>query len=191
MSNKKILLASKSPRRRDLLKALGFIFETLTLDIDETYPLDLKSSKVANFIAQKKMKALLPQLNQQIGISADTTVILDDKILQKPYSKIEAYDMLNRLSGRRHLVNTAVYISDIEKKTHAYSDLTKVFFKKLNPKEIEHYISTGQAFDKAGAYGIQDWIGMIGIEKIEGSYYTAMGLPLHWCYKTLKKIMDY
>ena len=189
MSNKKILLASKSPRRRDLLEALGFVFETLTLNIDETYPSNLKPSKVADFIAKEKMKALLPQLNRRIGISADTTVILDDKVLQKPSNKTEAHDMLSRLSGRSHLVNSAVCISDTKGILHTYSDLTKVFFKKLHSKDIENYILTEQAFDKAGAYGIQDCIGMIGVERIEGSYYTVMGLPLHWCYETLKKIM--
>ena len=183
-----LLLGSNSPRRQALLNNLGFSFETCPLDIDESYPIDLPVSEVAAFIAERKLEALLPRLSKDtIGLTADTTVILKNTILQKPADARAAQTMLTCLSGQKHTVNTAVAIH-YRGKTYRHSAYAEVVFKTLAPPTIAKYIGMGLCYDKAGGYGIQDWIGMVGVERIEGDYYTILGLPTSWCYEVLNAL---
>lgn len=184
--NNKLILASKSPRRQQLLKEAGFDFMVKTLDTEESYPETLAASNVAKFLAKKKAEGFIPILKDgETVITADTVVILNDEILGKPTNHAEARAMLEALSGQQHQVTTAVCIASRDKIV-AFDDTTVVYFKQLSKEEIEYYIEKYQPFDKAGAYGIQEWIGMIGIQKIEGSYFTVMGLPMHLVYEALK-----
>ncbi len=184
--NYKLILASKSPRRQQLLKEAGFDFVVKTLDTDESYPETLEVNAVASFLAKKKAEAFIPTLeDDEAVITADTVVILEDKILGKPKNHIEAKAMLKALSGQQHCVITGVCIAS-KSKTMVFDDTTLVHFRSLSEKEIDYYIEKYQPFDKAGAYGIQEWIGMIGIQKIEGSYFTVMGLPTHLVYEELE-----
>ncbi len=183
---KKLILASQSPRRKELLKGLGFDFEVRTKDTGEDFPEDLNPSEVAGYLSAKKAAAFAKEIGpEEILLASDTVVILEGKILGKPSDKEEAYEMLSRLSGKQHLVTTAVTFLTLERNL-TLSDTAKVYFKKLSNTEIEYYISNFKPFDKAGAYGIQEWIGFIGVEKIEGSYFTVMGLPIHLVYAVLK-----
>ena len=184
--NHSLILASKSPRRQQLLKEAGFDFTVKTLDTDESYPETLAASAVARFLAEKKAKAFMPILaDHESVITADTIVILHDRILGKPEDHFEAKAMLQALSGQQHQVTTGVCIASKTKKV-VFDDTATVYFKQLSEREIDHYIEKYKPFDKAGAYGIQEWIGMIGIEKIEGSYFTVMGLPTHKVYEALE-----
>lgn len=183
----KLILASKSPRRQQLLKEAGYDFVVKTLDTDESYPDTLAVHDVASYLAKKKAEAFIPILeDHETVITADTVVILNDEILGKPANSEEAKTMLEALSGQQHQVTTAVCIASRDKIV-AFDDTTVVYFKQLSKEEIEYYIEKYQPFDKAGAYGIQEWIGMIGIQKIEGSYFTVMGLPTHLVYEALKR----
>ena len=181
--NKKIILASKSPRRQELLKGLGISFEIKTKKIDEDFPNTIDASNVAAFLAQKKAKTFELSIDE-ILITSDTTVLLTDRILNKPQNTEEAIEMLKSLSGKPHKVCTGVCIKSIEKEV-LFSDFTSVTYKPLSTDEIEYYIKHFKPFDKAGSYGIQEWIGFIGIEKIEGCYYNVMGLPLSKLYQEL------
>ena len=181
--NKKIILASKSPRRQELLKGLGLSFEIKTKEIDEDFPNTIDASNVAAFLAQKKAEAFELSIDE-ILITSDTTVLLTDRILNKPQNTEEAIEMLQSLSGNTHEVCTGVCIKSTNKEV-TFSDFTSVTFKQLSLNEIEYYIKHFQPFDKAGSYGIQEWIGFVGIEKIEGCYYNVMGLPLSKLYQEL------
>lgn len=183
LTNKKIILASKSPRRQELLKGLGLSFEIKTKVIDEYFPNTIDVSDVALFLAQKKAEAYEISIDE-ILITSDTTVLLTDRILNKPQNTEDVIEMLQSLSGKTHKVCTGVYIKSTDKEV-AFSDFTSVTFKPLSLDEIEYYIKHFNPFDKAGSYGIQEWIGFIGIEKIEGCYYNVMGLPLSKLYQEL------
>ena len=183
LTEKKIILASKSPRRQELLKGLGLSFKIKTKEINEDFPNSIDNSDVAAFLAKKKAESFALS-NDEIIITSDTTVLLTNRILNKPQNTEEALRMLQRLSGKTHEVCTGVCIKSIEKEI-IFSEFTSVTFKLLSLDEIEYYIKHFQPYDKAGSYGIQEWIGFIGVEKIEGCYYNVMGLPVSKLYQKL------
>lgn len=182
-----ILLASKSPRRKELLSQLRIPFNTVVLGgIDESYPAGIKTEHVPEYIACKKAEAYIQKFHDnELIITADTLVILGDHILGKPQNDKEAFEMISNLSGKVHKVITGVSVSSKEKSI-TFSDITEVKFTNLTNKEIEYYVNNFQPLDKAGSYGIQEWIGCVGVEWIKGSYYNVMGLPLHKLYEHLK-----
>lgn len=182
---KKIILASNSPRRRQLLSDAGYQFKAINTDFDETFPDDLEPQDVAVHLAKSKNAHYREQFKDEILITADTIVVLDKTLLGKPQNHEEAKDMLQQLSGGIHQVITGVCVSD-QTKTHTCYGTTMVFFDYLSEDEITYYIEKAQPFDKAGAYGIQDWIGLTRIKKIEGSYFNVMGLPVNDLYNLLK-----
>ncbi|MCZ8356279.1 MAG: Maf family protein [Cyclobacteriaceae bacterium] len=180
-----IILGSSSPRRQYLMQQAGFEFTIHKPDVDENFPDDMPVHNVAKYLAEKKANALQPFIVNHIVVTADTVVIVDKNILNKPADFNEAFDMLQMLSGRTHHVRTGVCIT-FQKVKVLFDDVTVVTFSKLTKKEIEYYIHQHKPFDKAGAYGAQDFIGMIAIEKIEGSYFNVMGLPIHKVYQQIK-----
>lgn len=186
----RIILASGSPRRQEFFKNLGLDFEIQLKPVKEEYPPRLTHFEISNYLAQLKAlpfkKELLPN---DILITSDTIVWNDDTALGKPRDENEAFSILKSLSNRTHEVITSVCFTttNFEKTLH---NITKVTFKKLSDEEIDFYIKTYKPFDKAGAYGIQEWIGQIGVTKIEGSYFNVMGLPVHLVYKTLNTIAE-
>lgn len=183
----RIILASKSPRRRKLLAQLGFEFEIRTKDVPEDYPVEILPYKVPEYLAEKKADAFKEELkDNEILITADTDVILNGQILGKPKDFEEAKSLLQELSGQVHEVTTGVCLMTLDKKV-SFSVSTQVYFYDLQEKDIEFYIKKYRPFDKAGSYGIQEWIGMVGIEKINGCYYNVVGLPLPKLYRTLKE----
>lgn len=173
----KIVLASQSPRRKHLLEAAELSFDIIIADIDETPPTNIPAEKVPEHLAQQKTVAIEAQVHDAIIIAADTIVLVDNKILGKPANEQEAIATLEALSGRSHKVITGVCMQK-GAKSISFSATTEVFFRELQRSEIEHYVAKYQPYDKAGAYAIQEWIGMIGIEKIVGDYYNVMGLPI-------------
>lgn len=175
---KSITLASQSPRRKELLSLLDYDFNVEVRQTDEVYPDELNTEDVAEYLANLKASAFSNIDENQIIITADTVVILGEKILGKPKDEAEAKHMLKSLSDRSHLVVSGVCIKSKDK-TISFSNKTKVFFKELKDSEIEYYVKTYKPFDKAGSYGIQEWIGAVGITKIEGSYFNVVGLPIH------------
>lgn len=184
----KIILSSQSPRRQELLKNIGISYDVVVKkDVDESYPSTLNTIEVAEYLANKKLTAYQDLINEKsLIITADTIVIKDNEILGKPSSYDDAFSMIKKLSGSEHIVATGVALASQTKKI-SFTATTSVHFSILSDQEIHHYISTCNPFDKAGSYGIQEWIGYIGIEKIEGSFYNVMGLPLQKLYKELKK----
>jgi septum formation protein len=183
----KLILGSKSPRRKELLASIGMQFEIRTKETDENYPETLPIDQVAEYIAQKKADDLIEDLkDDEILLCADTTVQIDNILLGKPKDASEASKILSLLSGRTHVVTTGVVIASNEMEL-SFSVKTEVTFKPLSMDEIEYYIETYQPFDKAGSYGIQEWIGYIGIQKINGSYNNVVGLPTHEVYQALQK----
>ncbi|MEN8138472.1 MAG: Maf family nucleotide pyrophosphatase [Bacteroidota bacterium] len=183
-SKKKILLASGSPRRQQFFRELGLSFEIRLKEIDESYPDNLKREEIAIYISEKKAGAFNDLDQDEILVTSDTIVWLENVALGKPVNKEDAFEMLKRLSGKSHEVITAFTIKSKDKKLSDFS-ITKVNFKDLSDEEIEFYIENYQPYDKAGAYGIQEWIGLIGIDKIEGSYFNVVGLPVNKLYKRL------
>jgi septum formation protein len=179
-----LILASSSPRRQYLMKEAGFEFTVEKPDVEETFPGEMPVDQVAKYLAAKKADSFRPKIHDEIIVTADTVVILSNKILNKPADAEEAFQMLSDLSGRTHLVITGVSIFSKEKE-ETFDDTTEVTFKKLSKEEIEFYVTNYKPFDKAGAYGAQDWIGMVAIEKIVGSYFNVMGLPIHKVYTHL------
>ena len=175
----KYILASNSPRRKELLAGLGLDFEVRVIDgIDESYPASLPAADVAQYIAEKKAAAYKPSLKaDELIITADTVVIVGDDILGKPKDEADAVRMLRAISGRAHQVTTGVCLLTSGKQ-RSFSVTTDVTFKLLTDDEIHHYIKNYHPFDKAGAYGIQEWIGYIGVTGLNGSYYNVMGLPV-------------
>jgi len=186
-----IIMASRSSRRHAILRQLDIHFRISPLDVEETYPEDLAVEKVAEYISNLKVQAFpLEKMNDHsLVISADTVVIIDDVILGKPRDETEAKKMLNLLSGKSHQVITGVSLKS-KNKTTSFSSVTQVHFKELSKEEIDYYIDEYQPFDKAGAYGIQEWIGKIGVEWIEGSFYNVMGLPIQMLYREMCKFTD-
>ena len=183
----KIVLASNSPRRKELLAGLGMPFEVRVLDgIDESYPSELPVSEVALYIAGLKANTYRDSLApDELIITADTVVIVNDEILGKPTDEADAVRMLRELSGCTHQVTTGVCLLTAEKERR-FSVTTDVTFKQLTDEEICHYVNSYKPFDKAGAYGIQEWIGYIGVTGLHGSYYNVMGLPVQRIYSELK-----
>ena len=184
---KNIILASKSPRRQNLLKELGFDFVIKTKEIEEIYPPELQRENVAVFLSELKASAFIDDLKENdLIITSDTIVCLGDEIIGKPKRREDAIKMLGKLSGNKHEVITAVTLLSKEKQ-HTFYEETEVYFKSLTTPEIEYYVDNYQPFDKAGSYGIQEWIGYVGIEKIIGSYFNVMGLPVKRVYEELIK----
>jgi septum formation protein maf len=188
IKNYKLILASASPRRQQLMKDAGLTFEVRLKKIVEDYPKDLPLEKVPEYLSKVKAEAFREELQpDEVLVTADTVVCIHGKILGKPASRAEAISMLRELSGNRHLVVTGVSVTTKTKQI-SFSALTNVFFKELSDEEIEYYVDVYKPFDKAGAYGIQEWIGYIGIERIEGSFYNVMGLPVQKLYETLRML---
>ena len=182
-----VILASQSPRRQNLLKELGVEFKIEVAGVDEQYPSELGMTAIPEFLAELKANAFLNKMkSNDMLITADTIVWKDDQVLGKPENREDAIRILNVLSGSQHQVITGMCVQTMEKK-YCFHAVTEVWFDKLSQEEIESYVDTFQPYDKAGAYGIQEWIGYIGIRKIEGSFYNVMGLPLHKLYQFLKK----
>lgn len=182
----KLLLASNSPRRKELLSGLGYGFDVINIDTDESYPENLPIAEIAEFISNKKAEACVIKPDEII-LTADTIVALNNEILLKPKSREEAFQMLKNLSGQMHQVYTAFTIKTAQVQISRTSK-TEVEFTEFSDKEINFYIENFKPFDKAGSYGIQEWIGMAGIKSISGSYYSVMGLPTDSVYQELKKI---
>lgn len=182
--NRPLILASNSPRRQQLMRDAGFEFTVQVKDTNEDFPETMPAEEVPAFLARKKAEAFRDELKNQIILTADTIVVIDDEILNKPKDTIQATQMLKKLSGKQHQVITGVCIMTTEH-TETFIDIAQVFFRELTDWEIDYYIKTCKPFDKAGAYGVQDFIGMVGIPRMEGSYFTVMGLPVHKVYEAL------
>ncbi len=180
-----LILATSSPRRQHLMKEAGYHFQVVPPAHDEKFPHFMPAEIVPRYLAEEKAKPFLNKMNDEIVITADTVVILKGQILNKPAGRDDAILMLSRLVGRTHRVITAVCLLSRDKQD-LFDDMTKVTFARLSTEEIEYYVDTCKPFDKAGAYGAQDWLGMIGIERIQGSYFTVMGMPMHKVYSHLR-----
>lgn len=182
-----LILGSNSPRRQELLKSLGFTFLNKPINADESFPIDLLAEEIPLYLAEKKADAYADDLkDDEILITADTIVWCEGKVFNKPANFVEGKKMLETLSGKMHEVFTGVCLKSGNKQTTFY-DVSKVYFKKLKPEEIEYYLINYTPYDKAGGYGVQDWLGYIGIDKIEGSFYNVMGLPVKELYEELMK----
>jgi len=182
-----LILASKSPRRQYLLKELGLEFEVRTKEVEESFPSNLKAQEIPLYLCEKKADAFDEEINENtIVITADTIVWVEGQVLNKPENYDDAVRMLKMLSGKMHEVYTGVCLK-AKHKTKSFYSLTKVYFKTLSQQEIEFYINNFNPYDKAGAYGAQEWIGYIAVEKIEGSYFNVMGLPVKELYEELLK----
>lgn len=187
LKNYNVILASGSPRRQQFFKDLDINFTIQLKEVEEIYPKELKGSEITDFLANLKASAFTNLSENDLLITSDTIVWLDNKALGKPKNYEEAFKMLHNLSGKKHEVITSISI----KKKHFHkiiNDITTVFFKELTDEEINYYIKNYKPFDKAGAYGIQEWIGFIAIQKIQGSYFNVVGLPVHKLYKELMNI---
>ena len=187
----KIILASNSPRRKELLAGIDVNFELRVLkNIDESYPSDLPTKEIAEYISKKKAAAYLETMAaDELVITADTIVVLGDEVMGKPHDDADAHRMLRELSGRTHQVITGVTLTTHERQ-HSFSVETDVTFKELSDEEIDYYVRTYQPMDKAGAYGIQEWIGHVGVTALKGSYFNVMGLPVQRIYEALKRFAN-
>ncbi|MHC1705362.1 MAG: Maf family nucleotide pyrophosphatase [Tenuifilaceae bacterium] len=187
----RLILASKSPRRQQLLRELGLDFDIRANgDDDEVYPEGLSMIEIPIFLAQHKAKSLLKDLkDNEILITSDTIVWCDGRVIGKPADSNDAFRILSLLSGNKHTVVTGVCLSS-NKSSSCFYATTDVFFRKLTDEEIWYYINKFKPFDKAGAYGVQEWIGFIGVERIEGSYYNVMGLPVQKLYIELQQFIN-
>ena len=183
----KVILASNSPRREELLKGIDIDFEVKTLpDIDESYPNGLLKEEIAEFVSTNKAKSYISSLSEdEMLITADTIVLLDEKVFGKPINKEEAKQMLHTLSGKTHKVITGVCLTTTTKQT-SFSATSNVEFGELTDSEIEYYVEHYSPLDKAGAYGVQEWIGYVAVKHIDGSYYNIMGLPIHRLYHEIR-----
>ena len=185
--NGTIYLGSQSPRRQQLLGEMGAVFEVVTLpDLEEIYPKSLTSREVPVYLASHKSRSLWEQVEDKNGvlITADTVVAIGERILEKPDDRAHAIQMLTELSGITHAVVTGVTLKTAQK-TISFSDTTQVTFRRLSLPEIEFYVDNYKPFDKAGAYGIQEWIGLVGVSRINGSYFNVVGLPVEKLYREL------
>jgi len=191
LSKYDIVLASASPRRKYLLEQMGLDFEVIVKDVQEIYPSAYSPMEVAAHLSELKASVFFSDelLPNKLLITADTVVAINDEILGKPNSRDEAFEMLEKLSANEHEVITGVCLRTIEK-LYSFTVGTRVFFKKLSNEEIDYYITNFLPFDKAGAYGIQEWIGHAAIERIDGSYFNVMGLPTHQLYEELLKFTE-
>lgn len=185
-----LILASGSPRRQELLKTLGIDFEIRLKPVDEIYPNHLSYSEISDFLAQLKAEPFKEELlPQDILLTSDTIVWFENEALGKPRSPEDAFIMIKAMSGNQHEVITSVCLTTTSKQI-TVNDITKVTFRSLTDEEIWHYINNYSVMDKAGAYGVQDWLGLTAVTKIEGSYFNVMGLPVHLVYETLKKLIS-
>jgi septum formation protein len=188
LSNYNLILASGSPRRQQFFKDLDIPFSIQLKEVEEVYPQELKGTEITDFLADLKSKAFDNSLAENdLLITSDTIVWFENEALGKPKNTEDAVGMLQKLSGKMHQVITSISIKN-KKFQILINDTTDVYFKELTPQEINYYIKKHQPFDKAGGYGIQEWIGFIGIERIEGSYFNVMGLPVHKLYKELMQL---
>lgn len=184
-----IILASKSPRRQELLKLMGFDFQVVLREVDESYPSELSPSEIAVFISEKKARAFDLIIENEVVITADTIVSLDGKILGKPENEDHAFEILSALSGKKHDVITGVSLLK-NHRIFSFYELTEVFFREITAEQIRYYINTCKPMDKAGAYGIQEWIGLVAVDKINGSYSNVVGLPTHRLYTELSNLFE-
>ena len=186
----RFILGSKSPRRQELLTQLGLDFECRISNVAETYPDELKTNEVAVHLAALKGNSYRGNIkSDELIITADTVVILGDDILEKPNDRQHAIEMIQKLSGKTHFVMTGVAFTTVSNQ-HCFSETTKVSFKELQLSEIEYYVNYYKPFDKAGAYGIQEWIGLVAVESIEGCFFNVIGLPIPRLYAELQKFID-
>lgn len=186
LPNMKLLLASASPRRQELLSALGYPFDVVKIDCDESYPADLPVIDIAAYVSELKANAYINLNPNDILLTSDTIVTLENEILLKPKDYNDAFMMLKKLSGKTHQVYTGITIKTLEE-TITQTDCASVTFDDISDEEIDFYINQYKPYDKAGSYGVQEWLGMSKIQSIKGSYYTIMGLPTHLIYKNLAK----
>ena len=187
LNNKKIILASGSPRRQQFFKDLGLDFEIKLREVDESYPDELQAEDIAIFISEKKASAFNDLAKGEVLVTSDTIVWINDKALGKPKDEEDAKNMLRELSGNVHEVITAFTLKTTEKTVSEFAS-TKVYFNELTDEEINYYVDKFKPLDKAGSYGIQEWIGLIGISKIDGSYNNVVGLPVDLVYGALLAI---
>ncbi|CAL2103005.1 dTTP/UTP pyrophosphatase [Tenacibaculum sp. 190130A14a] len=188
LSKYNIILASGSPRRQQFFKDLNLDFEIRLKEVDEVYPEHLKAKEITDYLADLKSRAFDNELTEQdLLITSDTIVWFENKALGKPKTYEDAFKMLKSMAGKKHEVITSISIKS-KNFQQIVNDTTTVFFKELTDDEIHYYIENYRPYDKAGAYGIQEWIGKIGISKIEGSYFNVVGLPTHQLYKELMKL---
>ena len=187
LTNFQIILGSQSPRRQELLNGLNIHFEVKVIDVEETYPSQLVGVDIPMYLAEKKADAFLDLMNENtLLITADTIVWHEGRVFGKPTDKADATRMLKALSGKTHQVITGVCISTLYKRK-TFHVISEVRFARLIPEEIEYYLQNFEPYDKAGSYGVQEWIGYIGVEYIEGSYFNVMGLPIQRLYTELKR----
>ena len=185
LEKRRLILGSKSPRRQQFIKDLGLSFEVREKQIDEEYPNTLREKEIPKYLSQLKAKAFLDELQpEELLITGDTIVWFNGKVLHKPKDKAEAIALLRQLSGQKHKVISSACLTSTEKSI-VVTGVTNVFFHNFSPSEIQFYIDQFKPFDKAGGYGIQEWIGQIGIKKIDGSFYTVMGMPIDKVYHAL------
>mgnify|MGYP003417675191 CR=1 FL=1 len=186
-----IILGSQSPRRRELMAGLDIPFTCVTIDADESYPADLQAGDIPLYISRAKAHAYASFLKENdLLITSDTIVWLNGEMLGKPQDEADARAMLARLSGQTHEVYTAVCFADMNGELETFVDCTKVTFKTLSLEEIDYYVNKYCPLDKAGAYGVQEWIGYVGVTKMEGSYFNVMGFPICRVYETLRKLIS-
>ncbi len=186
LQNKNIILASKSPRRQQLLKELNIPFTIKTIEIAENYSKLLKKKQITAYLAKLKATPFKNLQENDILITSDTIVWFKGKALEKPKNLDDAKEMLSKLSGKKHLVYTSICLTS-KTKQKVFSAKTTVYFKKLSSEEINYYVNNYLPLDKAGSYGIQEWLGLIGVKKIIGSYYNIVGFPVHKFYKEILK----
>ncbi len=187
LKNYNVILASGSPRRQQFFKELDLEFKIQIKEIEEKFPKHLKGAEITDFLANLKSQAFTNLTEKDLLITSDTIVWLENKALGKPKNKQEAYTMLKELSGKKHEVITSISIRNINFQK-IINDTTVVYFKEISDKEITYYINNYNPYDKAGAYGIQEWIGFIAIDKMEGSYFNVVGLPVHKLFKELMNL---
>ena len=185
-----LILGSQSPRRRELMAGLDIPFCCVTIDADESYPADLKAGDIPMYISRAKARAYVGELqDNDLLITSDTIVWLNGEMLGKPQDEEEAKAMLARLSGQTHEVYTAVCFADKNGELETWVDCTKVTFNTLSEEDIDYYVTKYHPLDKAGAYGVQEWIGYVGVTRMEGSYFNVMGFPICHVYERLKKYL--
>lgn len=183
----KILLASQSPRRRELLSSLGFDFEVVKIDCEEILPGNIAIKDAAAYLSELKADAFRELEKDEVLLTADTVVAIDNQILGKPKDEADAKSMLQKLSGKTHQVYTGISVKTLHK-TITETDVANVEMEEISDDEIDFYVKNYRPFDKAGSYGIQEWLGMAKIKNMNGSFYTIMGLPTHLVYKILNEI---
>ena len=185
-----VILGSQSPRRRELMAGLDIPFSCVTIDADESYPAELKAGDIPMYISRAKARAYVSELqDNDLLITSDTIVWLNGEMLGKPQDEAEAKAMLARLSEQTHEVYTAVSFADKNGELETWVDCTKVTFNTLSEEDIDYYVSKYRPLDKAGAYGVQEWIGYVGVTRMEGSYFNVMGFPICHVYERLKKYL--